>query len=355
MKHPFRESEITNARTMPDTWGGPDIVLFDTPISTRENWQRNMRGEALWLLTGNDLMYFMPECLPDNVARGGTVEARELPEERKGGLDMFGINWVYVPTVGGSMEDPDEPHTFEDIEDWEKTVRFPDIDAWDWEGCAKANAEYLNTDLALHSTIYTGFFERLISFTGFENAAMDLIDEDCQPYVHALFGKLADLYIEIIRRLHRYFNVEIVEVHDDWGNQRSLMFSVETHREMLLPYMKRIAEAAHAEGVFIEQHSCGKIESLMPNIIESGVDTWRGQSNVIDKKWCVDNYGDRFRFAVDIRPGDDVRPEEIMPLAKRVIEQYHGKDVWVWMVLGRNAPEGLDRQIYEYIRSLGHI
>ena len=221
------------------------------------------------------------------------------------------------------------------------------------EGVAKANAEYLKTDKIIHSTIYTGFFERLIGFTGFENAAMDLIDEDCQEYVHKLFSKLADLYIEIIHRLHKYFNVEIVEVHDDWGNQRSLMFSVDTHREMVMPYMQRIADAAHAEGVFIEQHSCGKIEALIPNLIESRVDTWRGQSSVIDKKWCVDNYGDQFRFGVEIRPAEDIKPEDVMPYAKAILDEYHGKDVWI--VLGRSIPGGKDKEIYEYIRSLGHI
>ena len=144
-----------------------------------------------------------------------------------------------------------------------------------------------------------------------------------------------------------------MELHDDWGNQRSLMFSVDTHEEMLVPYVRRIAEAAHAEGVFIEMHSCGKIEQLMPNLISTGVDTWRGQSSVIDKKWCVDNYGDRFRFGVEIRPSESIRPEEVMDFAKKILDDYHGKDVWI--VLGRSMPAGTDQQVYDYIRSLGHI
>ena len=182
---------------------------------------------------------------------------------------------------------------------------------------------------------------------------MDLIDEDCQEYVHKLFSKLADLYIEIIHRLHKYFNVEIVEVHDDWGNQRSLMFSVDTHREMVMPYMQRIADAAHAEGVFIEQHSCGKIEALIPNIIESRVDTWRGQTSVIDKKWIVDNYGDQFRFGVEVRADNGMEPEEVMDFAKNILKDYHGKDVWV--VLHSNLPGGKADEVYDYIRSIGHI
>ena len=42
-----------------------------------------------------------------------------------------------------------------------------------------------------------------------------------------------------------------------------------------------------------------------------------------------------------------------MPYAKNILDQYHGKDVWI--VLGRSIPGGKDKEIYDYIRSLGHI
>ena len=117
--------------------------------------------------------------------------------------------------------------------------------------------------------------------------------------------------------------------------------------------MQRIADAAHAEGIFIEQHSCGKIEALVPNIIESRVDTWRGQGTVIDKKWCVDNYGDQFRFGVDVRPDPDIKPDEILPFAKQILADYHDKDVWI--VTGYGKSSDTQEIIYNYIRSLGHI
>ena len=46
-------------------------------------------------------------------------------------------------------------------------------------------------------------------------------------------------------------------------------------------------------------------------------------------------------------------PAEVMPYAKNILDTYHGKDVWI--VLGRTIPGGKDKDIYEYIRSLGHI
>ena len=42
-----------------------------------------------------------------------------------------------------------------------------------------------------------------------------------------------------------------------------------------------------------------------------------------------------------------------MPYAKAILDDYRGKDVWV--VLGRSMPAGTDKEVYDYIRSLGHI
>lgn len=54
----------------------------------------------------------------------------------------------------------------------------------------------------------TPFFERLISFVGFEDAAVALVDEDLQEPVHSLLERLAEYYAEFIRRMHRHFNVK---------------------------------------------------------------------------------------------------------------------------------------------------
>jgi len=319
-------------------------------MTPRENFIAFLKKEPYeWTPTSMDQLPFRPSMIPDHIARAMVAEQKRW-EGAWGGKDLFGVDWVYVPTVGGSME---VAPLFDDIEDWEKYVKFPNLDDLDWEGCAKENAEFLKTDKIIHSTIFTGYFERLISFIGFENSAMALIDEDQQEIVHKLFSKLTDLYIDEIHRLHKYFNVEIVEVHDDWGNQRSLMFSVDTQREMIMPYIQKIVEAAHAEGVFIEQHSCGKIETLLPNIIESGVDTWRGQGNVVDKKMLVDTYGDQFRFGVDVRPAEGLTYDQVMDFAKGVMDEYTGKDVW--LVVGRGLPGDAGDAIQNMVRARGHI
>lgn len=318
-------------------------------LTPRENHLKWLREEPCeWTPTSEDRLEFRPTLIKDNVARAMVVQQVPYTGEF-GGKDIFDIEWYFEKEVGGSME---VGILFEDIEEWEQYVRFPNLDELDWEGCAKENAEYLKTDKIVHTTIFTGFFERLISFVGFERAAMALVDEDGQQAVHVLFDKIADLYIDMIARMHKHFNVEMVEIHDDWGTQRGLMFSQNTHREMILPYLRRVADAAHEMGVFIELHSCGKIDSMVPNIIDSHVDTWRGQA-IVDKAAVVAQYGDRFKFGVEVRNDAGVSDEEALELVKSVIEQYKGKRVW--LAIGRLLTPTQRRLISDYVRSVGVI
>jgi hypothetical protein len=175
-------------------------------------------------------------------------------------------------------------------------------------------------------TIFTGLFERLISFIDFEGAAVALIDEDEQPAVHRLFDRLADFYIDLIKHFKKYYNVEIITFHDDWGSQRSPFFSTDTWEEMILPYLKRIIDAAHSIGVIFELHSCGMIEPIVPLFIAAGVDTWRGQP-MNDKKRLVREYGDRFVFGVEVETSRGASDQEIYRAAEEFIAEYGAKPV----------------------------
>ena len=319
-------------------------------LTPRDNFIRYLKNEDYeWTPSNVDQLSFRPQLIKDNVARAFVTEG-ERYTGAFGGKDMFGVDWVFEASVGGSMEI--EP-LFEDIEDWQEHITFPDIDAMDWEGTAAANAEYLKTDKLVSSTIFTGLFERLISFVGFENAAMALIDEDQQEEVHKIFNILTEIYIKMIQRMHRHFNVELIEFHDDWGTQRDTMFSAATLKEMILPYLKRIVDAAHEEGVYIELHSCGKIDTFIPYVIEAGVDTWRGQANVVDKVGLVQKYGDRFKFCVEIRPAGPMPQEELLKFADEVLVNYRGKRVWLGLAR-MLAPEVRDA-LCTHVKSYGII
>jgi len=294
-------------------------------ISPRENMLRYFRGEPCqWTPSILDQLSFRPALIPGHVARGMVAQQQPFTGEF-GGKDMFGVDWIFDPQAGGSME---KAPLIDEIDNWEEKVKFPDPDDIEWERCAKENELFLQTDKLIQTTIYSGFFERLITFVGFEKAAMALVDEEQQEEVKKLFSRLADLYIDMIKRMRRRFNVELVEIHDDWGTQLSTIFSVAVHKEMIVPYIAKIVESAHAEGIFIEMHSCGRIDKLIPNLISTGVDTWRGQA-IVDKHTLVGTYGDIFKFGVEIRPDEPVSDDMAIALLDETFIEWKGKNVWL--------------------------
>ena len=322
---PFDITELENSKESTG-FMGMVIKTYETPITPKENYRLIYeRKLPLWIPIPGDLRFFIPRVDPDNVARCFIFEANMLqPEEMVGGPDKFGIEWTYVPVAGGSMVKPGNP-ILEDANDWKAIIKFPDIETWDWEGSKASNADYVNTDKLISFTILSGFFERLISFMDFENAVVALIDDDQKAAVHELFSALTDLYIKIIDKYIECFPVDQLQFHDDWGSQRAPFFSLDTAREMIVPYLKRLTDHCHANGIFFDLHSCGKNDLLVPAYIEAGVDSWSGQ-NLNDKQTLYEKYSDKIILGIESElpwiPGVTPEPEAAIAAAKRYVEKY---------------------------------
>ena len=76
-------------------------------------------------------------------------------------------------------------------------------------------------------------------------------------------------------------------------------------------------------------HSCGHIDPIFQNVIDTGVDTWRGQSTAVDRPALVAKYGDQFKFGAEIRPAPGASDEEVLAAVKEFKETYAGKNVWI--------------------------
>lgn len=293
-----------------------------------------------------DIKTFYPEEVPENIARGFIWQQQPFDRDRFGGKGFFGVDWVFDPAVGGSIE---TRPLFDDIADWRRFVSFPNLDMLDWDGMKARNESYLDTDKIIRTSIFSGFYERLISFVGFENAAMALVDEDALAEVHEIFGQLCDLYSDFIHRMHKYCNVELFELHDDWGTQNSTMFSRDTLTEAVLPYVKRVADAAHKEGCLLEMHSCGHVDAFIPCMIEAGVDTWRGQTTAVDRSALIREYSDRFNLVYEFNVEDETVPlEQILEDVRRIKDKFRDKKVWY--MVSMLTDKRIAREIYDELK-----
>ncbi len=321
---PFTEDEMVPLCVQPGFPGAPSRTVWHSPCTPRENLLSAIQAkECSFLPNVLDMRGINPAFLSDNRARGTVMDGGDtfVPDPH-GERDAFGVEWIYDPEINGSMVRPGAP-LLEDIEDWEEAIAFPDPMLWDWAGQAEASRTYLADPLyARKSTIFTGFFERLISFMDFEEAAIAMVDEDAQEHVHALFDRLTELYLTYLECFKEHFDIDILEVHDDWGSQTAPLLSEGTLRETVLPYLTRLVSRAHDLGVAVEFHSCGKIECLVPLMVEAGVDMWMGQ-DVNDKKAVVDAWGDKLIVEVEVPElGEEASDEEVWQAAQAFADDF---------------------------------
>jgi hypothetical protein len=301
----------------------PGLPKLNTPITPKENYKLLFEGKRpLWMPSAFDSITLIPRIIPDNIARGFVIDADPLDLKDAGGKDFFGIEWVYVEKVGGSMVQPGNPKV-PDITRWEEYIEFPDLDQYDWEGSAARHREFLSPDRMTILWVMNGLFERLISFMDFENAALAIVDDDEKDSVHRLFDALCDFYDKLFEKYKTYYDADIILFHDDWGSQRAPFFSLSTCREMLVPYLSRLVESCHKRGMYLDFHCCGKNEILVPAMIEAGVDAWTPQE-MNDRHMIIEKYGDKLNIGVRMVIPMEATEDEVVEIVESFVKEYGG-------------------------------
>lgn len=280
-KIPFSKKELEKTGEYFQIPGPGTLPKYAFPITPRENFLRAVKErDPLWIPDYYDIVTLCPACYPDSIARGfvmGPEGIDYMDEDKKGGKDMFGIEWVYVPVAGGSMVEPGNP-ILEDMNDWRDVITMPDVESWNWAATkAKFDEHLKNEDGVRVLWIFTGLFERLIALLDFENAALALVDEDQEDALHSFFDELCGVYQKIIKHYKEDLGADIIYFHDDWGAQKSPFFSLDACMEFIVPYLKRIVDYVHSLGILFEMHSCGMNDLLVPAYLEAGIDIWAPQ------------------------------------------------------------------------------
>ena len=272
---------------------GGTFDLYNTPITPKENMLRLYQGKTpMWIPSPSEMINIKIDVDPENIARSKT-----------GGIDGYGVEWMWVDVAGGAMVKPGNPKV-PDITEFEKYITIPDPDSWDWAGCYERNKDQIRPDLLTAITFGSCLFERLIAVMDFAEAAVALIDDEQKDDVHRFFRKVTDYRKRYYELCKKWFNNDVLNFNDDWGSQRAPFFSMDTAKEMLVPYVKESVAKAHEVGCYIDLHCCGMVEPFVPLFIEEGFDTWGGQP-MNDKPALKREYGDKLVFTHQI----DVTPE----------------------------------------------
>ncbi len=120
-------------------------------------------------------------------------------------------------------------------------------------------------------------FERAQQLYGMENLFIDFSQNPAQ--VHKLLEKITGFILRVLNNLKKYKGkLDGIRLGDDWGTQNSSLLSVKMFREFFKPRYKEIISEAHSLGSDVWLHSDGKINEIIEEFIDIGLNVINIQS-----------------------------------------------------------------------------
>lgn len=174
---------------------------------------------------------------------------------------------------------------------------WPDPEKFDYDQLAQYATEVSQEFATLGPWI--SLFEIYCYLRGLEQAMMDILINP--ELVHAILARVEAIQTEMMKRLFERCApaIDMTFISDDMGNQKNLMFSIETWATFLKPGLKRWCDLIHSYGIKVFYHSDGAVEPLIPHLIDCGVDVLNPIQHAcpgMELESLKAKYGDRLIF-----------------------------------------------------------
>ena len=247
-------------------------------------------------------------------------------------VDWLNITWVEGEPGLAAMPDTSKP-AMTDICDWRDIIKWPDLDAVDWEQKIKEFHENemfpFDPDKATICMANTnGIFLTPINMMGWVDGMVAMMEEP-EEY-KALVDALTDFICDYIEHLGKYFQPDIVFSGDDLSAGTGPFISEDVYDEIFADNFKRIADTIHGIGALAEFHNCGDNQWLLDKEVEAGFDICQLPMPSDDLKERLAKYKGRLAMTGgwDRKgPGaEDGVSEEVLRESVRVALDDYGKD-----------------------------
>jgi len=145
-----------------------------------------------------------------------------------------------------------------------------------------------------------GVFELACWMCGFDDMLARLVSD--RPFVHALFKKLLTLQKAYIQPYYQAVGpyIHLTTSGDDFGMQTGTFMSPRAFRELIKPYFaERIAYTRELTSAYYWHHTCGSVHTLIPDLIEIGVNILnpiQPGAHKMEPERLKADYGDRLVF-----------------------------------------------------------
>ncbi|MDR2197506.1 MAG: hypothetical protein LBO07_06035 [Coriobacteriales bacterium] len=266
-------------------------------LTAKENMRRTVFGggepdrfvnqyEALRILFHPWMIHSGPPLLP---GKGPVVNAWGITNDWPAGTP--GQFPVHTP----------DTIVLKDIEHWREYVKAPSLkfsqEEWD-----TFRAEY---DAVDHEQAYVapiivaGLFEQSHHLSEITNALMYYITNPDE--MHELLKYLTEWELELAEGICTHLAPDAIFHHDDWGSELSTFLRPEMFAEFFVEPYRQIYGYYHDHGVeLVVHHSDSYAATLVPYMIEMGIDVWQGCMESNDVFGLLEQYRGQISFMGNI-------------------------------------------------------
>jgi uroporphyrinogen decarboxylase len=238
--------------------------------------------------------------------------------------DAWGIRYKEAGIFVNALEHPlAAAATIDDVEayPWPKPQ-----DLFSAEGTGEiARRLHAETDYALvaRNPMSPGFLDRGCNLMGMANFMMLMASDEevADRLIARVLAVYYGVYEMFLREVGPY--VTVVEVADDLGAQRNLLISPAMYRRFIKPAEAKLYAMIHelAPHAFIIHHTDGNVFSILPDLIEVGVNVLnpvQTSAKDMDAGSIKAAYGDRLAFHGAIEKMEASKDELVAEVKARI-------------------------------------
>lgn len=192
-----------------------------------------------------------------------------------------------------------------DITKWRDYVKAPAVKApeSEWAPFVEMVDKIDRNEYFVTPMVFPGIFEMTHYLQEITNAMMNFYEEP--EATHELIDYITEWELCYAEELIKHYHPDALFHHDDWGTQRSTFMSKEMFDEFLTPAYKKLYGFYKENGVeVIVHHSDCYAATLVPSMIEMGIDIWQGVMKANDIPSLIDKYGKQITFMGGINSAD---------------------------------------------------
>ena len=274
------------------------------------------------------------------------TEWKKLSGNRWERKDEWGNTWARLDNTSKGEVIKGVLENIEDISDY----HFPDYTRFESYACVSESRKN-NPHKWLIGGMPGFAFNIARKMRKLEQYLMDLLlEREQMSHLHDQIDKLAESMI----RNYAAAGVDSIMFPEDWGTQNQTMISPDLWREEFFPRYQKLCHIAHDLGIKVFMHACGKIEAIVPGLIEAGIDVLQFDQpdlHGIDTLCAHQKRGKiTFWCPVDIQKTLQLRDEKVIRAkAKEMLDKmWCGQGGFIAGYYNDNDSIGLDSKWQEY-------